>query len=157
MSKQINYYMDKETELNFIKYVYDNAFIFIKWSDGNLVNPYDDKSLFYYITREIYLPFLKFRNNAVDVLNCLVIEYTRNNIIENKKIVTRGRLYISDAYKENEYSAYMNDFNGDYNKLKKWIKTNVPNQYYINNGIKQKDYISDNMLVYSKKEYKFRA
>jgi len=149
--------MDKKTEQEFIRFIYDNSFVFIKWSDGTLVNPHEDTSLFYFITREKYLPFLKYRNNAVDVLDCLVIEYTRGNIIENKKIVTRGRLYISDAYKENEYSAYMHDFNDDYNTLKKWIKKNVPNQYYINNGLKQKEYISDSMLEYSEKGYKFHA
>ena len=149
--------MDKQTEQDFIKFVYDNSFVFIKWSDGTLVNPCEDKSLSYFITREIYLPFLKYRNNAVDVLHSLVIEYTRNNVIENKKIVTRGRLYISDACKENEYVAHKNDFNDDYNKFTKWIKSNVPNQYFINNGLKQKEYINDSMLVYSEKGYKFQA
>ncbi len=157
MSRQINYYMDKKTECDFIKFIYDNSFVFIKWSDGTLVDPYDDNSLFYFITRDKYLPFLKFRNNAVDILNCLVIEYTRNNIIENKKLITRGRLYISDAYKENEYSEYMKDFVDDYNKLNNWIKSNVPNQYFLNNGIKQKEYITDDMMIYSNKEYKFRV
>lgn len=157
MSKQINYYMDKKTECDFIRFAYDNSFVFIRWDDGTMVNPLEDNSLFYFITKEIYFPFLKFRNDAVDVLNCLVIEYTRNNIIENKKTVTRGRLYISDAYKESEYYEYMNDFNNDYNQLRKWIKANVPNQYFINGGIKQKEYISDSMLVYSKREYKFRS
>ena len=157
MSKQINYYMDKKTECDFIRFVYDNSFVFIRWSDGTVVNPLEDKSLFYFITKDIYFPFLKFRNDAVDVLNCLVIEYTRNNIIENKKTVTRGRLYISDAYKESEYSEYKNDFNNDYNQLRKWIKANVPNQYFINGGIKQKEYISDSMLVYSEREYKFHS
>ena len=155
MSKQINYYMDKKNESDFIKFIYDNSFVFIKWSDGTLVNPCEDDSLFYYITREKYLPFLKFRNNAVDDLHCLVIEYTRNNIIENKKIVTGGRLYISNAYKDNEYSEYANEFNNDYTILKKWIKTNVPYQSFINNGFEQKEYISDSMLVYSEKEYSF--
>ena len=157
MSKQISFYMDKKTESDFIRFVYDNSFVFIKWSDGTLVNPVEDDSLFCFITRDRYLPFLKFRNGAVDGLHCLVIEYTRNNIIENKKTVTGGRLYISDAYREDEYSEYMKDFADDYNRLKKWIKLNVPYQYYINKGVKQKEYISDDMLLYSDQEYQFLA
>lgn len=157
MSKQINYYMDKKTEREFIRFIFDNSLVFINWFDGALANPNEDNSLFYYITRANYLPFLKYRNNAVDILHSLVIEYTRNNIIENKQTVTRGRLYISDSYKENEFSVYMNDFISDYNTLKKWIKNNVPNQCFMNNGIKQKEYISDSMLVYSEKDYKFQA
>ena len=59
MSKQINYYMDKNTENEFINYIYDNSFVFINWLDGTLVNPNEDNSLFYFITKEEYLPFLK--------------------------------------------------------------------------------------------------
>lgn len=157
MSKQIDYYMDKMTEQDFIQYAYDNSFVFINWFDGTIVNPYEDKNISLFITRDIYLPFLKFRHGAVDVLNSLVIEYTRNNIIENKKIITGGRIYISDAYREKEYDLYMNDFIDDFNKLKKWIKVNVKNQFYTNNGIKQKGYITDAMLEYSVKEYSFQA
>lgn len=157
MSKQINYYMDKNAEKDFIEYIYDNSFMFINWYDGTIINPYEDNSLFYFITREKYLPYLKFRNNAVDVLHCLVIEYARNNIIEDKKIVTRGRIYISDAYKDKQYSVYTKDFVNDYNTLKNWIKNHIPYQNYNNMDKIYKEYICDSMLKYSENNYRFQA
>ena len=158
MSRQINFYMDKTTELQFIQFVKDSGFIFITRSDGINVNPYDDKDLFLFIIREKYLPFLRFKNNSVDVLNSLGIEYRRNNIIEDKKIVTGGRIYICDAYKDEKYSIYMEEFVKDYNKLKDWIKKHVPYQNYYNMGkIKNKVYICDSMLTYSENNYRFQA
>lgn len=149
--------MDKNAEKDFIEYIYDNSFMFINWYDGTIINPYEDNSLFYFITREKYLPYLKFRNNAVDVLHCLVIEYARNNIIEDKKIVTRGRIYISDAYKDKQYSVYTKDFVNDYNTLKNWIKNHIPYQNYNNMDKIYKEYICDSMLKYSENNYRFQA
>ena len=158
MSRQINFYMDKTTELQFIRFVKNSGLIFLRRLDGITVDPYDDKDLFLFIIREKYLPFLKYRNNSVDVLNSLGIEYRRNNIIEDKKIVTGGRLYICDVYKDEKYSTYMEDFVNDFNKLKDWVKKHVPYQNYNNMGkIKNKVYICDSMLKYSENNYRFQA
>ncbi len=158
MSRQINFYMDKTTEFQFIQFIKNSGFIFVRRSDGITVDPCDDKDLFLFIIREKYLQFLKFRNNSVDVLNSLGIEYRRNNIIEDKKIVTGGRIYICDAYKDEKYSIYMEDFVKDYNKLKGWIIKRVPYQNYYNMGkIKNKVYICDSMLMYSENNYRFQA
>ena len=155
MSKQINYYMDKNTEHKFIQFALDNGLIFVKWSDGSKVNPFEDNSLFFFLTRDEYLSFMKFTSYSVDDFHSLVIEFSRNNIIEEKKIVTRGRIYISDVYKEK--TVYTNRFIEDYNVLCKWIKKNVPYQNYTNKGKIQKEYISDSMLIYSEKNYHFQA
>jgi len=157
MSKQINYFMDKETEERFIQFVQDTGFYFIDWNDGKIVNPYEEKKLFYYIISEKYIKLLEYKNDTVDSLNCLVIEYIRNNIIEEKKIITRGRIYISNAYKDERFFNYSGEFLKDYNMLYKWIKKNVPCQNYSSRGVIQKEYISDSMLVYSEKEYFFQA
>lgn len=157
MSRQINFYMDKTTECQFIQYIKNSGYIFIRRTDGIIVDPYNDKSLFFFIIQEQYLPFLKFRNSSVDVLNSLGIEYTRNNIIEDKKIVTRGRIYISDAYKDKQFSNYMNEFIKKYNELKSWIKKHVPYQNYNNMGKIYKEYICDSMLTYSENNYRFQA
>ena len=85
MSKQINNFMDKETEERFIQFVQDTGFYFIDWNDGKIVNPYEEKKLFYYIISEKYIKLLEYKNDTVDSLNCLVIEYIRNNILEEKK------------------------------------------------------------------------
>jgi hypothetical protein len=148
--------MDKEAETAFIRYVLDCGLVFIRDTDGTIVNPCEDTSWFYCITRKEYLPLLKFRNNFVDVLGCLVIEYRRNTIIEEEERVTGGRIYISDACKEEQYSNYTKSFIDDYNKLKKWIRAHVPYQSYVRNGYETKEYISDSMLIYAERQYFFQ-
>ncbi len=157
MSRQINYYMGKKEETQFIQFVLGNNLIFINRNDGTKVNPLEDKGLFYCITKEAYLSLLTFRNNAVDILHSLVIEYSKNNVIEDKSIVTRGRIYISDACRESKYLAYADDFVKDYSLLSNWIKKNIPFQEYVNLGKIQKTYISDSMLAFSDRNYRFQA
>ncbi len=157
MSKQINYYMDKETEILFIRYIRDNGFIFLKFADGAKVNPNNDCGLIFLVTKERYHSLIEYKNKSVNVLKSLVIEYSRNNIIEDKRIVTKGRIYISDAYKEPQFASYRDSLISDYNLLYKWIKKNVPFQTYNNMGKIQKEYISDGMLSYSEANYHFQA
>lgn len=157
MSRQINFYMDKTTEFQFIQFIKNNGFIFIRRSDGKIIDPCENNDLFLFIIREKNPSILQYSCGSVDVLNSLGIEYKRNNIIENKKIVTGGRLFISDAYKDEKYSLYMEEFLKDYNKLKNWIKKHVPYQKYYHLGkLQDKEYICDSMLMYAEKDYRFQ-
>ena len=113
------------------------------------------EELFPYITKEEFLPLLRFRNNCIDVMDCLVIEMVRNNVIDEEKVVTGGRIYISDAYKEVRYQAYADDFIAGYEKLHRWIKKNIPKQTYLNGEKELKGYISNGMIKYSREGYRF--
>ena len=46
MSRQINFYMDKTTEFQFIQFIKNNGFIFIRRSDGKIIDPCENNDLF---------------------------------------------------------------------------------------------------------------
>ena len=86
MSKQINYYMDKNTEKQFLQFIYNNKYIVIDKHGKELdILICKEKSVF--LTKANYLPYLKYRYDIVDVLNSLVIELARSDIDEEKKLL----------------------------------------------------------------------
>ena len=91
---------------------------------------------------------MAYNDNWVDLFDSLVIDYTRNNIIVSKKRINDGRIWISDAYKEEQFSMYKESFQKDYNIIKKWIQKNVPYQYLYINGKQssEKEYISNSLV-----------
>lgn len=154
MSKQINFYMDKDTECRFINFIIENDYVVID-NNGNILDIQHCNDLNILITKKTYLSNIEYKYDTVDVLKSLVIDYMRNNIIEEKKCVTRGRLWIGNACNKLHYSSYGNTFKEDYSNLCKWIKKNVPKQFFYNRGIQEKGYISDGLLLYSEKGYQF--
>ena len=154
MSRQINFYMDKKTEEQFLHFVINNGFIvFDRY--GKQLDILECKDTFVFLTKINYISYVKYRNDNIDILNSLAIELTRSNIDKDRQRVKRGRLYISDACKELQYIDYMNDFIKNYNILYRWIKKYIPYQYYKNKGVQLKGYINDTMLEYSEKGYQF--
>ena len=147
MSRQLSFSMDKETENNFLKFLEENDFILIN-DNGEILDYNDINTLFVLITRQDYLPHLAYNDNGVNLFDSLVIDYIRNNIIVSKKRINGGRIWISDAYKEEQFSMYKESFQKDYNIIKKWIQKNVPYQYLYINGKQSvgKRYISNSLV-----------
>ena len=116
--------------------------------DGDILDYNDINTLFVLITGQDYLQHLAYNDNWVDLFDSLVIDYTRNNIIVSKKRINDGRIWISDAYKEEQFSMYKESFQKDYNIIKKWIQKNVPYQYLYINGKQssEKEYISNSLV-----------
>ena len=147
MSRQLIFSMDKETENNFFKFLEENDFILLN-RDGEILDYNDINTLFVLITRQDYLPHLAYNDNGVNLFDSLVIDYLRNKISVSEKRIKAGRIWISDAYKEEHFSMYKESFQKDYNIIKKWIQKNVPYQYLYINGKQSlgKRYISNSLV-----------
>ena len=147
MSRQLSFSMDKETENNFFKFLEENDFILLN-RDGEILDYNDINTLFVLITRQDYLPHLAYNHNGVNLFDSLVIDYLRNKISVSEKRIKAGRIWISDAYKEEHFSMYKESFQKDYNIIKKWIQKNVPYQYLYINGKQslEKRYISNSLV-----------
>lgn len=148
MGKQIEFLMDKNTEIEFLKFVEEQELYFflpnLDKSEGKI-----RLTEFSEIIKQSYLLFynekygeLSCTEVRIKVLESPVIEYMQTYKNESKNQIRRGRLFISSDIN------FMNDeikrdFLKEYKNLVSWIKKNVPNQEYVNKGKKYKGYIND--------------
>ncbi|WP_424411470.1 hypothetical protein ACPEER_08125 [Pasteurella sp. PK-2025] len=163
MSKQINYYMDLETEKSFLAYVKELGGQFIFHRDfTNYFNaePEDFRTEQGYLHGYIYKPEfgdIKIKKliamasgqefEHVDELYSPLIEF-RNSILRlSEGRISPGRLYMQIKYwedgKEVSKPKEVDDF---YKKLVNWIKKYLPYQTVEMYGITRKEYISDTLL-----------
>lgn len=148
MGKQINFYMSKSIQMNFIQYLEQNQFLFLdnKLTEIDQVGSDDVLSMYLYKLNYGEI-FMKQENiMSMDCIRSPVIQFNKTIIREEQKKVLRGRLWISNQYYDkNGVYHKKNALLKDYILLNGWIKKNVPYQeikkgeYYI------KEYANDEL------------
>lgn len=156
MGRQINFYMDRETEQNFLQYLGEEGYTVLLEDLQELsVEEPAKRPWWVMIYKEAYgKPICNGETDTADVDRSPVIEFIRTRVNEEKKCIQRGRLWIS---MENEFAdeKARDLFLKDYNRLVRWLKKNIPNQEYQNNGCVQKGLISDSLRDYGEKGYRY--
>lgn len=164
MGKQINYYMDKETELSFLAYIKElgGQFVFTKNFKNYIIN--DDLECFRsnngnldgYIYHTCF-GSIKFESKFNEYIGqeyesfseiCSpIIQFNTSPVVLEEQRVVRGRVFVEMKYWEGDRlmtkPKELDDF---YKKLVKWIKKHVPYQEVEINGHIRKEYISDSIL-----------
>lgn len=163
MGRQINYYMDKEVENRFIAFLLQSGYK-ILYDDTeeeeikDIINANDIKEYgFLYIYKELYGEIVYNEHygwEIIDEFNSPVFEFSRTQILEDKKGIREGRIWVNTNL-EFENPDIKEQFLKDYGKLVRWIKKNVPYQIYSHNGQDRKGYINDSIMQYIQMGYKF--
>lgn len=149
MGRQINFYMSDKVRNDFTNFLKAEGYIFLPdaafESLYTLKNIEDEYSVCLYKETfgKIEYKQVKGTNKyRIDKSYSPVIEYWIPHIKQEDKSVRSGRLWLTSQgfYDANADRAVIS---GDYNKLVRWIKKNVP--YQAVDGYSQKMYISDEL------------
>jgi len=153
MGKQINFYMSKDVEDEFIEYLKQNNFIFLitDFESNKIINTYGktDNSSKLYLFKEVYGD-ITMQEGVLSRLNTIkspVIEFRRTIIKEDKKKILRGRIWVSNQYYD-DYGTIIKknpQLIQDYNSLVRWIKKHVPYQEIKKDEYSVKEYVNDEM------------
>lgn len=156
MGKQINFYIENELQEKFIQQSFDQGFTI-------LAEDLDSKKLVILnqlcdINPKIYTMYLykvdfgglvfdKDYKYKLDYLRSPVIEFTRNLIKPEKKIITRGRLWMESKYYNQNGEQVSKDINLtiEYDLLVRWLKKRVPFQEVSNGNYIIKEYVTNNI------------
>nr|WP_314458959.1 hypothetical protein [uncultured Clostridium sp.] len=154
MGKQINFYIEKEFEEKLIQQIFNEGFVIVAEDlDEKMLVTYDE---FQKVNPKVYIMYLYKKNFGklvidkdcefrLDSLRSPIIELTRTLIKNDKKIVTRGRLWVETKYYDENGEIILKDsiLTKEYNSLVKWIKKNVPNQEVMKGEYIIKEYVTD--------------
>jgi hypothetical protein len=166
MGKQINFYMDMETEKRFLLYIKENGVLIYEGNNekptviDSLPDPFSGKGWFkVYLYNNIGSLKLKRLSTGREIIDCIespVIEFTRTVIREDSKEISKGRLWIETKYYSDDGDLIIKDdlLEEWFKLLSKWIKKNIPKKEFFNNGKLYKEYISESILSYLKCDYK---
>ena len=166
MGKQVNFYMDKETEDKFISMVLsDGVQIYFRKVDSNpyvirsLSEMESDKTQVYFFKLgigDIKLCEEKNGNKYIDSAKSSVIEFLRTSILEEDKAVSRGRLWVDLKYynEKDELKEKPKELNAWFIKLSNWIRKNVPKVGIDSCGKTYYEHISSSMIELINNGYK---
>lgn len=154
MGRQINYYIDRKVENQFIKFVFENGFSILEEDLKNeRINIYKDYLTFktsqnkFFLYKKSYGDIKDINNFKfkIDFIISPVIEFTRTVVIENEKKIVRGRLWYEPKYFLENGELYSKDQSilKDFSMLVRWLKKNVLYTEIIEGGYPIKEYITD--------------
>jgi len=162
MGKQINFYMSKDVEAEFIEYLKQNNFIFlhIDFKNNKIIDTHGEtnNSSALYLFKEVYGDIIM-QEGVLSRLNTIkspVIELRRTIIKEDKKMIHRGRIWVSNQYYD-ELGIIIKknpQLIQDYNLLVRWIKKHVPYQEIKKEEHSVKEYVNDEMKQLGEKGFK---
>jgi hypothetical protein len=157
MGKQINFYFDQDTELKLAEFMLSYGYVFLYGDvykkkltiiqtidelnkDANIIHLYRSD------LGQVYID--KLYDYEIDYIKSPVIEFTRTTVKYDKKIITRGRLWVETRYfdKDNIQVNKNPELAKDFNKFIRWIKKNIPQQCIMvgdNNEYIVKEYLTD--------------
>lgn len=160
MGKQINFYMDKESEDKFLMYIKENGVLIFEGNNDRpliidkLPAPFSEKGWFkvYLYNNAGDIKYQKLSNGRV-IIDCMespVIEFSRTVVREDSKEISKGRLWVETKYYNNDGDLIIKDNMIDecYKSLSKWIKKNVPRTEFVIKEKVYKEYISESFLSY---------
>lgn len=158
MGKQINFFMDMETEERFISYIKENGVILFEGNNekpteiDTLPAPFSGKGWFkVYLhnnTGDLKFKRLSIGRKIIDSIESPVIEFTRTVIRDDSKEISKGRLWVEMKFYNDDGTLIIKDdiLEEWYKLLCKWIKINVPKTEFDNEGKSYKEYISESIL-----------
>lgn len=157
MGKQIEFYMSEKKQMEFVKYLFEDDFIFLDYYSEILNREVISDFVTVYLYKRNYGEIVM-NHHAVKALElnvCPIIEFSKTSITEQKKIVHRGRLWMEDRYYASDKKLVKKDeqFIKDYQKLVRWIKKNVPYQQIKMGDYIVKEYINDEIIKLKEKGY----
>ena len=159
MGRQINFYMSETVQAEFIEFLKQNQFLYYDSRANKVENPPDKKYYAVYLYKENYGEFLRNKHDSryIDFMDGPVIEFCKTLINEEKKTITRGRLWM-DSWYFNEAGNKVKKsvlLTKDYEKLVRWVKKHVPYQEYEKKGYILKEYINDEVIELQKQGYTY--
>lgn len=166
MGKQINFFMDKDTEEKFLIYIKENGVAIFEGNNDSpkiievLPEPFSGKGWFkvylYNNQGDLILNKLSTGREYIDSIKSPVIEFRRTIIKEGAKEVSRGRLWLETKFYNEDGDLVSKDSDLDewYKNLSKWIKKNAPKTEISNNGREYKEYITKSVVQLLEQGYK---
>ena len=148
MGRQINFYMDKEKEDEFVKYAFEKDFYVIEENipkkEKNIYKTFKDykrESLSYelYFCKNINVSKIMFtKSGRIDYSSSPIIEFTKTFIYSNsnENIIKIGRIWYEYKYINNNNQFIIKDEQllKDYYILVEWIRKNVPRRNFVYGG-----------------------
>lgn len=153
MGKQINFYMDKKVEDEFIKFIYKIKFEVLEENEEKKriesYKKYDEfnpKGIQLFLYKKNYGNIVKLKNCdcAINSISSPVIEFMRTIIIDCDKEIVGGRIWYEQKYYNNDGELIKKNEQilKDYNMLVRWIKKNTIYTDVNNLGFTSKYYVT---------------
>lgn len=159
MSKQINFYMSKKIQEEFIEFLKMNSFMFLDTSAKSIneINLENISSLYLYKHNYGNIIMNSTNLRIMDSIKSPIIQYKKTIIKENQKHVLRGRLWMANQYYDDSGYVISKEemLLKDYRMLVCWIKKNVPYQKIKKGDHYIKEYVSDELKELQEKEFIF--
>jgi hypothetical protein len=156
MGRQINFYMNKNVEEEFIDKIFcDGYSLVVEYLEDEKITIYSNRADLVldrsrcYIYNQKYGAIVTKWKKYVDNWISPVIEFSRTTLDHEGRKVVRGRLWAQTQYYNSEgVTIHQNpDLLKEFNILVLWIKKRVPFQEtIIGNYYKIKQYINDDIL-----------
>ncbi len=155
MGRQINFYMDEETQNQFLDFIKESQFEVFSYS-GEKIDDMNDVHSFYLHKKEFGELLFRDYDKSVNV-DGPVIEVDKT-IIRDKKIY-RGRVYISTTFYNDNVGTldYCKKYIDEYQKLYRWIKKHVSYQELMIRGVVIKEYANDMFVNIEQQGFEFRT
>lgn len=165
MGKQINFYIDKTVEDEFMKQIFSQGFVLIaedldnkKLVTFNDLETTNSQMYILYLYKKDFGPIVtdvecEYR---LDYLRSPVIEFTRTLIKREKKLIIKGRIWLESKFYDMNGEVVNKDpgLTKEYNSLVKWIKKNVPLQDISKGDFIVKEYITKSIKVIADSGFK---
>jgi len=155
MGKQINFYMDYETEQRFVEFVLtDGGKILFRKPHSTIehieilpkpfsVDGWTQVFLYKEDFGDVILRQLKDMSERVDSICSPVIEFSRTVINEEEKTIYGGRLWMETKYWQNEdLLEKPKELDKWYSMLNKWLKKQIYKAEVLKNGRLIEEYIT---------------
>ena len=142
--------MSEKVQESFVEYLIQNQFMFLDYYAKTVEQPLLKSVYGMYLYKPEYgdIVIRKDRKDILDVSTSPVIEFNKTSINEEKKKVIRGRLWVEIKYydERGEIITKNDKLVKDYERLKRWIRKNVPYQEYKCGEYLVKEYVNNEML-----------
>lgn len=164
MGRQINFYMDEDTELAFIEEVLQNGQIvcvagyadnkptFVKaLSEVELCRDADTLYLYQPVFGDLAARPLPDDRVYIDAINSPVVEFSRPNVEHEKKRIHSGRLWVEMKHWDDDENLVEKpeELGKWYSSLVRWIKKHSEKV----NGMQRGDYCTPSLLDLVKQGY----
>ena len=145
MGKQINFYLDEQTQNQFIDELAANDFVALS-AFAQAVSVKESSVYSVYLYKPSYgeLIFTRWKTPQIDALKSPVLQFRKSTIKADQRKICRGRLWVADKVVL-EGGALLQKSEAllkDYQKMVRWIKKRVPYRKIPKDGLAVPAYAS---------------
>ena len=148
MGKQINFYLDEQTQSQFVDYLTECGFVLLN-ADADEVEPDSESFFSAYLYKNSYGGLIRTQNamKQIDSIKSPVIQFNKTIIKMDQQTILRGRLWVEDKYYAENRSIVQkgNELVKDYQKLVRWIRKNVPYRKIPKGNSEVMEYASESL------------